>query len=96
MDLTPELLGTAAVGLIVIIGAIGNYLRALRRPPPNPVLSGVGGGLAEHEQMERLIFEMKRIADALTDKNTSSINSRLEELADAIDHMKSGPPRRRS
>jgi len=95
MELTPELLGTAAVGLIVIIGAIGNYLRVLRRPSADPVLAGVAGGLTDRDQMERLIAQVTRIADAISDKNTSSINSRLEELADAIDHLKAGAPRRR-
>lgn len=94
MELTPELLGTAGVGLLVILGAIGNYLRTLKSPSRNPLIDGIGGGLVDREQMERLITEVKRIADAITDRNTSSINARLEELAEAIDHMKDAPKRR--
>lgn len=97
MDLTPELLGTAAVGLIVIIGAIGTYLRNLRKPVADPVMAGIGGGFVDREQMERLIYQTQRIADALTDKNTAGINERLEDLAHSIDDLrdKPHPPRRR-
>lgn len=94
MDLTPELLGTAAVGLLVILGAIGNYLRALKRGPPDPMLSGVGGGLVDRDQMERLIAAVNRLGDIMADKNAAGINDRLDDLVDKIDHMVS-PHRKR-
>jgi hypothetical protein len=92
--LTPDILWNAVIGFLVIIGAIGVYLKTLRHPKPDPLLSGVGGGLVDREQMERLIREVKRIADAITDKNAANINDRLEELVDRIDGMQS-PHRRR-
>lgn len=85
MELTPELLGTGIVGLLVIVGAIGQYLRTYRSSPPNPVIAGVGLELGNREQVERLIEQVKRIADALTDKNTADVNDRLEELAGKVD-----------
>ena len=42
--------------------------------------------------MERLIAEVKRIADAITDKNTADINDKLEHLAERLDQF--GPKRR--
>jgi hypothetical protein len=92
--LTPDILSNAVIGALVVIGAIGVYLRTLRQPKPDPLLSGVAGGLVDREQMERLIEQVKRIADAITDKNAANINDRLEELVDRIDGMQS-PHRRR-
>lgn len=93
MDLTPEILANAAVGLLVIIGAVGVYLRGRRLvPKSDAVVAGVGLGYIEREQMERLIHEVKRIADAITDKNTADINDKLEHLAERLDQF--GPKRR--
>ena len=93
MELTPEILANAAVGLLVIVGAVGVYLRGRRLPAKvDPILAGVGLGYVEKEQMERLIAEVKRIADAITDKNTADINDKLEHLAERLDQF--GPKRR--
>ena len=93
MELTPEILANAAVGLLVIVGAVGVYLRGRRLPAKvDPILAGVGLGYVEKEQMERLIAEVKRIADAITDKNTADINDKLEHLAERLDQI--GPKRR--
>ena len=93
MDLTPEILANAAVGLLVIIGAVGVYLRGRRlAPKSDAVVAGVGLGYIEREQMDRLIHEVERIADAITDKNTADINDKLEHLAERLDQF--GPKRR--
>ena len=92
MELTPELIGTAAVGVLVILGAIGNYLRTLKSPSSNPVVTGIGLSFGEREQMERLIASVNRVADAIGDKNAAGINDRLEELSERIEHLS---PRRR-
>ena len=43
MELTPEILANAAVGLLVIVGAVGVYLRGRRMPAKvDPILAGVG------------------------------------------------------
>ncbi|MDI1266809.1 MAG: hypothetical protein PS018_26450 [bacterium] len=99
MEVTPEVLATAAIGTLVIIGAIGKYLQSLRAPPPiveksSAVLAGIGLGYVEREQMERVIHELKRIADGIADKNSAGIQHKLEDMADMIDKMQS-PPRRR-
>jgi hypothetical protein len=93
--LTPDILSNAVIGALVVIGAIGVYLKTLRQPKPDPLFSGVAGGLVDREQMERLIQEVKRIADAITDKNAATMTDKLDELADKIDHMRSPPSRRR-
>jgi hypothetical protein len=69
--LTPDILSHGVIGVLVILGAIGVYLKTLRQPKPDPLLSGVAGGLVDRKQMERLIREVKRIADAITDKNVT-------------------------
>lgn len=94
MDLTPELLGAGAVGVVVILGAIGNYLNGKRNAHKiDPVMSGVGGGFVDTDLMRQLVVEVRRIADAITDKNTAGLNQRLDEITDAIDHLKD-PDRR--
>lgn len=87
MELTPELLGTGIVGILVIVGAIGQYLRTYRARPTqlDPVLAGVGLELGNRQQADQIIFQLKRIADALTDKNTADVNDRLDELAEKVD-----------
>ncbi len=99
MELTAELLGAGIVGVLVVAAAVGNYLRSLRAPPPtleksSAVLAGIGLGYVEREQMERLIAEVKRIADAIGDKKAADINDKLEHMVERLDSMQS-PPRRR-
>lgn len=100
MELTPELLASGVVGVIVVLGAIGQYLRTFKaKPPQDPVLAGVGIELGNREQTERVIAQLKRIADALTEKNASDISDRLEDLAEKVDealsHRRASPPTRR-
>lgn len=92
MGLTPEILSAGAVGLLIIAGAIGNYLQKLRAKPANlnPILSGIAAGFVDREQMERLIAAVNRVAEAVSDKNAASIAERLDDLADKIDHMRPG------
>ena len=89
MELTPELLGTAAVGAVVILGAIGNYLRSLKARPsqPDAILRGIGMELGE-EQTERMIVQFTRIADSvavLADKRTDEMEEIHKTLLDRLD-----------
>ena len=90
MEITPELLGTAGVGVIVIVGAIGNYLRNLRASPPtaNPVLAGVGLEFGNRAQMDLLIGEIRRIGDILENKRQAGIESKLQHLVEEIDELR--------
>lgn len=96
MGLTPEILSAGAVGVVIIIGAIGNYLRQLKAKPHqmSPMLTGIAGGFVDREQMERLIAAVNRVAEAVADKNAANISDRLDDLADKIDHMRPGTGRR--
>lgn len=97
-----EVLASAAFFVVSVLAAAWSYWR---KPPalakPDPVLTGVGLEFGSREQTERLIAEVKRIADALTDKNTAGINDALEDQSDRIDRLmtilegKPVPPRRR-
>lgn len=88
MELTPDILGAGFVGLVVILGAIGQYLRSLRQPAKqDPVLAGVGLELGTREQTERLIAAINRVADVLSDKNTAGINDRLEGLTEQVERL---------
>lgn len=96
MDLTPELLGTGFVGLVVILGAVGQYLRSRQAPPAlPPAIASIGADLGNREQMERLIAEVKRIADVLDDKNAAGINERLDALAEHVERLLAERPARR-
>jgi hypothetical protein len=83
MELTPELLGTATVGAIVIIGAIGRYLQAIREKPPTSAttaLQAIGASWGDKEQTERLIDAVGRCADALevlADKRADDMHKEL-------------------
>ena len=100
MELTPELIGNAIVGIIVIAAIVGNYVRSLRQPPArmDPLMSAVAGGFIERDLMEKLVQQVTRIADALTDKNAEGIKDGLAEMRDAIEELKRRParPRRRT
>lgn len=111
MELTPELLGTAAVGAVVIVSAIGNYLRTLKEKPRpiDPVIAGIGIGYGDREQTERLILEVRgcRIAlEALADKRADEMEEMQQALLDRLDDAarrkeqeeqrpRRAPPRRR-
>lgn len=111
MELTPELLGTAGVGAVVLIGAIGNYLRSLREKPraSDPVIAGIGLAFGDREQSERMISALTRMAAAmeiLADRRTdemADIQKALLERLDAQERREEQeqersrrPPRRRS
>lgn len=89
MELTADVLGAGVIGLLVIAGAIGNYLSKRNATPAalSPMLSGVMAGFVDREQMERLIAAVNRIAEAIGDKHSAKIDSRLEDLVEKIDRM---------
>jgi len=101
----PEAVSGADIwtNLGILIGAavamLAGYYgpRVFGRAPlkQDSVIASVGVELGNREQMERLISEVKRIADAITDKNTAGINDRLEELAAQLEAMNEVPRRRR-
>lgn len=91
MTLTTEILASGAVGLLVILGALGRYLQTRNGGSNAPAHHG--GLSASPGQFDELISQVRRIADALTDKNTAGINEKLETLADLINRPK--PTRRR-
>jgi hypothetical protein len=91
-NLTPELLGNFAIGFLVIVAAVGSYINSLRKAVPNPLVAGVGGGLVDRDQMERLIQAVNRVADALTDKNTASINDKLDDLLEQVNQASNRKP----
>lgn len=98
----------------VFVGtSIGAFINYTRKPAKqDSILTGVGLELGSRHQIELLIQEtagcrvqLARIAEALMDKNTASVNDRLEELAQQIDRLSQEerniqerqrtPPRRR-
>lgn len=90
MELTPELLGTGAVGTVVIVSAIGNYLRALKEKPRgmDAVVAGVGFGFGDKEQCERVISVLERCAralEALADKRTDEMEEMHKALLERLD-----------
>lgn len=95
-QVSSDLLIAAIYGLILTLVAAKQYLeqrKATRSSaavaPANAITTAaIGLGYGEREQMDRLIEQIKRIADALTDKNVQTIDSRLEGLAEAIDHLR--------
>ena len=93
MGLTPDQIGTFGVALVIIIGAIGTYLRSLREKPRglDPVLAGVGLGFGDKEQTERLIALHERIATALeilADKRTDEMADMHRALLERLDAQK--------
>jgi hypothetical protein len=90
MTLTPELLGTGIVGLIIILGAIGNYLRTRDKPPQHDasLVAGIGIGWGDREQVERMIALFGRIATALeilADRRTEEMEEIHRTLLDRLD-----------
>ena len=95
MELTPELLGAGAVGVIVILGAIGNYLNGRRNAHKlDPGMAGVAGGFVDMDQMRQLIDQVKRGGEALervADKRQDEMQETLEEI---VEEMRRPRPRR--
>ncbi len=91
MELTPDLLGAGFVGLVIVIGAIGNYLRSLKGNSAithGPVLAGIGMELGNKEQTERVIVELagiRKAVEILADKRTDEIEEMHRALLDRLD-----------
>jgi hypothetical protein len=72
-------------GVMLFFGAVALYMT---RPKPSPkhtdpVLAGVGLGLADHDQAERAIDALDRIADSLAvlaDRRQASMEGKLDSL----------------
>lgn len=91
MDLTPEQLGTGVVGLIIIAGAIGQYIQMRRdkKAEVNPIIAGVGLELGNRHQMDALISEVagiRRAAEVIADRRTSELKDMYETLLERLDH----------
>lgn len=87
MELTPELIGTIAVGAFVALGAIGNYLQKLKAQPPNPVLTGIIGEYGNREQTDRLILVHERIAKAVEALADKRAGDKHQEILDRINEI---------
>ncbi len=94
----------SATDLVTLAGVfVGGIIAAWigYKQKPNPpssqaaVMAGVGFELGNREQMGMLIHEVKRIADALTDKNAETITDRLDELTQRLDEKQERTVRRR-
>lgn len=91
VTLAGVLIGTA------LAAYIGYFRKNAAPPPTDPVLTSVGLELGNRKQIDQIITELKRIADALTDKNTAGINERLDHLAETVDALLAErKPRRRT
>ena len=95
MDLTADVLGAGAVGLLIVFGAVGNYLRNREKPfvqhqQHDPVLAGIGLAYGEKLHNEAMLDYMKRItvalevlADRRTDEMEDAYNALLKRLDEA-------------
>lgn len=100
MGLTPEQLGTGFVGLIIILGALGQYIRSLKATrPADPVLAGIGVELGNREQTERMIAVHLRIAvalEALADKEREELTEMHKSLLARLDSQERANNMRRT
>lgn len=91
MELTPEIITTAAVGVVVFIGAIGNYLRTLKERPAHradAVVAGIALGYGDKEQTERVIVLLGRMTaslEALADRRTDEMEDMHKALLERLD-----------
>ncbi len=99
-----EMIDPSATDLVTLAGVfvggiIAAYIGYKQKPTPPSgqaaVMAGVGYELGNREQMAMLTHEVKRIADALTDKNAETITDRLDELTQRLDEKQERPVRRR-
>jgi hypothetical protein len=97
MELSSELLGTAAVGTLIILAAIGNYLRSLKQAPATmpPALQAIGIEFGSRLQMDQLIAQVTRIADILENKKQAGMEKTLSEIVDRLEDIEERPNRRR-
>lgn len=88
MELTPELITAAIVGMIAGLAAVGNYLNGRRNAhKADPLTAGIAGGFVDHDLMRQLVEQVKRAADALerlADKKQDEMRETLEEIADEL------------
>lgn len=86
MALTPDVIITGVVGLLIILGAIGKYLRSLNTAPPaGPVVAGVGLELGTRMQMDQLIAAVNRIGNLIEGKKQSAMEAKLEDILERLD-----------
>lgn len=92
MELTPDQLGAGFVGLVIVLGAMGQYLRSLRASPAvkatDPVLAGIAVAFGDREQGERLITVLERCAkalEALADKRADEMEEMQKALLERLD-----------
>jgi hypothetical protein len=85
----------AGVFIGAATAAYVGYSKKWPNKPDHPVLTSVGIELGSREQTERLIEQVKRIADVLEDKAQAKIEDKLEDLAEKVDAaLRSRPARR--
>jgi ribosomal protein S4 len=88
MVLTTEILGGAAVGVVVILAAIGNYLRSKQAPSAaaaSASVMAIGAELGSRQQMDEVIEQLRRIADAIEAKKQAGLESRLDDILHRLD-----------
>jgi len=78
MILTPEILGAAAVGFLVIIGAIGRYMQT-RNGAPNTSLPAQAVITVAHSEM---VIQLRRVADILD--GMRALLPIVQEFADGV------------
>jgi len=79
---------SGVVGLLVILSAVGRYLKSLHAPKPSadhPVLGSIGLELGSRLQIDQLIGEVRRIGDILENKKQSAMEAKLEDILDRLD-----------
>ncbi len=84
-----EVLASAAFFIASVLAALWTYIR---KPPPSPattstVITGIGGEFGNRQQMDMLIIEVKRIADALqalSDQKQNDMNEKMDELLERL------------
>lgn len=81
MTLTPELLGSAAVGLLVILASIGGYLKNRKSPPIDHMR--IGGANVNETHVERLLKSMERIAVSV-EKISDDRQQKMQDTLDAV------------
>lgn len=79
MDLTPELLGGAAVGVVVILSAVGNYLRSKAGTPATPPTVQLA-----HAEM---VIQLRRIADRV--EKAADLSDLVASLVAALEKISS-------
>lgn len=82
---TPEYIGTAIAGAGIGIVLIYRYLQGLKDKASTPTV--IGGLVLDGNQADRLIEQVRRIADALTDKQAAEMTTKLDHLQQQMEVM---------